>query len=347
LLRNNTIAGYKYNFGVSYGYYFQDIDASNTVDGKPIYYWINRQNDEIPSDAGYVAIVNSTNIRVEGLELKNNYQGVLIANSNDLTIRHNNVTNNRYGIRFEFSLNNTISENDVTDNSYDGISFVSSRDNDVYRNRIMGPYGTGISLDSSSNNTFSQNEITNNTDGIFLSSSLDNTVSGNNISLNYDGIWLVASSNNTIYHNNFINNTNQVGFWAESLLNVWDNGYPSGGNCWSDYTGIDAYSGPYQNITGSDGIGDMPYVIDENNTDRYPLGVFGVHLLGDLNQDGIVNVLDAIQAASAFGSHAGDPKWNEQADINRDGVVNILDVIVLANNFGKHSWETLLLISAR
>jgi hypothetical protein len=57
-----------------------------------------------------------------------------------------------------------------------------------------------------------------------------------------------------------------------------------------------------------------------------------------LNQDGIVNILDAIQAASAFGSYPGHPKWNEQADINRDGVVNILDVIILANNFGKHSF---------
>jgi len=58
-------------------------------------------------------------------------------------------------------------------------------------------------------------------------------------------------------------------------------------------------------------------------------------LLGDLNLDGIVNMLDAIEAASAFGSHAGDPRWDEQADINRDGVVNILDIITLANNFGK------------
>jgi nitrous oxidase accessory protein NosD len=53
--------------------------------------------------------------------------------------------------------------------------------------------------------------------------------------------------------------------------NTWDDGYPSGGNYWSNYTGIDEYSGPSQNETGSDGIGDTPYVIDENNTDRYPL----------------------------------------------------------------------------
>jgi hypothetical protein len=119
-------------------------------------------------------------------------------------------------------------------------------------------------------------------------------------------------------------------------MNVWDDGYPSGGNYWSDYTSTDLYSGPYQNETGRDGIGDIPYVIDTDNQDNYPLMPPYVPVLGDLNQDGIVNILDAIQAASAFGSHAGHPKWNEQADINRDGVVNILDVIILANNFGKH-----------
>jgi hypothetical protein len=51
----------------------------------------------------------------------------------------------------------------------------------------------------------------------------------------------------------------------------WDAGYPSGGNFWSDYNGTDSQNGSYQNQTGSDGIGDTPYVIDANNTDRYPL----------------------------------------------------------------------------
>jgi hypothetical protein len=54
-------------------------------------------------------------------------------------------------------------------------------------------------------------------------------------------------------------------------VNRWDNSYPSGGNYWSDYTGFDLYSGPYQNETGSDGIGDTPYVIDADNQDNYPL----------------------------------------------------------------------------
>jgi hypothetical protein len=54
-------------------------------------------------------------------------------------------------------------------------------------------------------------------------------------------------------------------------VNFWDVDYPSGGNYWSDYGGVDVYSGPYQNETGSDGIGDTPYILDENNIDHYPL----------------------------------------------------------------------------
>ncbi|MDH5389906.1 MAG: dockerin type I domain-containing protein [Candidatus Bathyarchaeota archaeon] len=50
-----------------------------------------------------------------------------------------------------------------------------------------------------------------------------------------------------------------------------DDGYPSGGNYWSDHIDVDQHSGPYQNETGSDWICDYPYVINENNTDNYPL----------------------------------------------------------------------------
>lgn len=55
------------------------------------------------------------------------------------------------------------------------------------------------------------------------------------------------------------------------MCQLLDDGYPSGGNYWSDYSGVDEKSGPNQDLSGSDGIGDTPYVIDENNTDHYPL----------------------------------------------------------------------------
>ena len=40
MLRNNIMTGTTYNFAVQ-GEYEQDVDSSNRVDGKPIFYWVN------------------------------------------------------------------------------------------------------------------------------------------------------------------------------------------------------------------------------------------------------------------------------------------------------------------
>ncbi len=99
----------------------------------------------------------------------------------------------------------------------------------------------------------------------------------NDLTANGDGIHLLDSSGNLLYHNNFLNNTRQVFDLAwthpgiQPSIDTWDNGYPSGGNYWSDYSGVDKKSGINQDRHGSDGIGDTPYVIDENKQDNYPL----------------------------------------------------------------------------
>jgi len=91
----------------------------------------------------------------------------------------------------------------------------------------------GIRLYASSNCTVFGNSAVNNSQyGIWLYDSFGN-VSGNNLASNKFGIELYFSSNNKIYHNNFINNTSQV--YSYQSINVWDDGYPSGGNYWSDY----------------------------------------------------------------------------------------------------------------
>ena len=56
-----------------------------------------------------------------------------------------------------------------------------------------------------------------------------------------------------------------------STPNMWDDGYPSGGNYWSDHVTVDDYSGINQDELGSDGIVDEPYIIDDYNRDNYPL----------------------------------------------------------------------------
>ena len=86
---------------------------------------------------------------------------------------------------------------------------------------------------------------------------------------NGQGVNLFDASRSKFYHSNFVNNTVQVNHGFGSNC-AWDDGYPSGGNYWSDYWGADEKSGPYQNETGSDGISDEPY----NAGDRHPLMSF-------------------------------------------------------------------------
>jgi parallel beta-helix repeat protein len=127
----------------------------------------------------------------------------------------------------------------------------------------------GVLLAFTSNAKITGNNLANNGAGIYLWSSPNNTVSSNNVTNNGYGIISVSSSNNNIFHNIFTDNPTQT--YTEDSSNIWDDGYPSGGNRWSDYTGTDIYSGPFQNETDSDGIGDSRYTVDPNNIDQYPL----------------------------------------------------------------------------
>lgn len=135
--------------------------------------------------------------------------------------------------------------------------------------------GIGLYLSESSNNIIANSffdSVFVNVDLIAFISSFNNTFSGNTVSSNWaPSVYLDDSSGNKFFGNSFnVYYAEQVRVLGDSA-NVWDQGYPSGGNHWNDYNGTDFYTGPYQNETGSDGIGDTPYVFDENNQDYYPL----------------------------------------------------------------------------
>lgn len=152
-----------------------------------------------------------------------------------------------------------------------GIWLFQSSDNKVLRNTITNnTYGVWI---FAVGNTLSDNIITHNSDsGVVIDiNSSNNTISGNNITNNNRGVWLILAFDNKFYHNNFIDNTQHVHILVSMYANVWNNAYPSGGNYWSAFGGMDVRSGAYQNVTGSDGICDTLYIIDGYNQDNYPL----------------------------------------------------------------------------
>ena len=113
-----------------------------------------------------------------------------------------------------------------------------------------------------------------------------------------------------------------------------DNGYPSGGNYWSDYNGTDLFYGSDLNYTGRDGIGDIPYFINETNIDYHPLMIPYPPIPGDVNNDGKVRIDDILAIALAFGSDYGGPKYEPILDLNDDGKIRIDDILIASQNFG-------------
>ena len=220
-------------------------------------------------------IIQKDNITLDGagytVQGTGSGTGIYLFGRHNVIVKNISVKSKLYGIYLEQSSDNTILRS-TTESGTFGIWLLDSVRNNIVANNVTENY-YGISLMSfSNNNTITENRVANNT-GTYAA-----------------GVYLYISSNNSFYHNIFTGNTVQrtsqvydaawdcadPGFTAPSV-NIWDNGYPSGGNYWSNYNGTDMYKGAYQNEAGIDGIGDQPYIVDANvtialnNTDRYPL----------------------------------------------------------------------------
>ena len=242
-----------------------------------------------------VILESSSDVTVSGSHITDNGVGgiQIYLSSNNMIFGNNITANNDYGIAINYgSSNNSISENDVMANSLSGILLTgSSYNNSVFENNIKANNWEGIYASGSFNNYIYRNDIVNNDIGIgheasnytsivennitanfyhgiyLYEYSNYNIVSGNNIISNGNGIWLSGFSNNRFYHNNLVDNTQQVHVYITGYDNTWDDGYPSGGNYWSDY--VKRYPDA-EELNGS-GLWDTAYVIDGNNQDRYPL----------------------------------------------------------------------------
>jgi len=208
MLRNNIMTNNTHNFEVQ-GEYTNDIDVSNTVNEKKIIYWVNQQDMTVPSDAGYVALVNCTGITVQELNLANNGQGVILFSTTGSTITKNSITNTGDAIYIAESSGNTISGNNLANNV------------------------NGIRGQASSDNTISSNNITTNESGIYFSgASTSNIISGNNITTNtVDGMNLWGSTNTDVEANTIINNTeNGINFFESMDNRIVGNNIAENGN---------------------------------------------------------------------------------------------------------------------
>jgi hypothetical protein len=196
-------------------------------------------------------------------------KGVGCFGSNN-TVKQNIITgaaeiggNGKYNLFF----NNTI------ENTY-GILLVdygapyTSDGNEIFSNIVKNcSYGLNIRLSNSKSNLIYNNYLANNTVGIeVMEQGINTEIYTNKVSENEYGIKIdelnLEKENITLYHNNFIANKYQVSINTQTILRGLRFDSNREGNYWSDYNGTDA---------NQDGVGDTPYIINDNYQDRYPL----------------------------------------------------------------------------
>lgn len=288
----NMIDKNRYNFGVFGGRnlrdYIHSIDDSNLVNGKPVYYIVNKKNLTMSHTThpqiGYLALINCTNVKVENLTItEENDRGIHLAYTNNSTIINNNIKKDFVGVMLLSSSSNTISGNHIASQNT-GILLIESCNNILIGNKIVNNSYHGIDSSRSSNNSISGNEIRDNGCGIWLILSFGYHISKNNVTNNQEGLHCYSSPNNIIYRNDISANKNGISFGNASNNKVFEN------NIFANKIGIGLWGGNvsvyhnnFVNNTSHVGLLSSTSTLDNGLEGNYWSNYTDV----DLNHDGI------------------------------------------------------------
>jgi parallel beta-helix repeat protein len=255
----------------------------HTIIGPGIWMWNSTQRMWDVSTG--ITVRGRTGVTVKNCRVTNFAGGIWVFRSDGNTLLNNTVYENTWGgISVSFSINNSFLDNTVystQDAVAAGFSVEMSFGN-IFKGNVAYDNGIGFGLGEFEKEIFEEERGFTPEEydvNIFeANTARDNTQAGFHIG----SLSVNPPFSNVFFHNNLIDNAIQVGV-PLGYANSWDDGYPSGGNYWSDYEGVDA---------DGDGIGDMPYVIrsvslefdeegdepylvsgepDGNNVDKYPL----------------------------------------------------------------------------
>jgi len=208
VFRNNQMKNNTINF-VDLTYEKSDVDASNTINGKPIYYLVNQQNETVPADASMVRLEGCSNMTVPNLDIKYTYKAISLFNSSNCKVYGNTLTDNEIGISLRNSSNNAIIGNELLNNSNDAIEQYDSENTSIANNLIRANGGgidsSGYTARGSVNAVISSNQIIAN--GVGIQAGTGCTIIGNYIEGNgQHGIYFWDISNSRVYKNNITQN---------------------------------------------------------------------------------------------------------------------------------------------
>jgi parallel beta-helix repeat protein len=166
ILRDNNMYSNKYNLeihGSNPGHFYHDIDTSNMVDGKLVYYFFNESGLVLSGieDIGFLGLIKCTSISVEGLTIDiSNRHGILLVETTDSTIASSTISNSAWGIYLFKSSSNTIIDCKTSGakTTYGIEIFHGSSNNNILDCEVKG----GILIEKAPDNKLRNNIITGN-----------------------------------------------------------------------------------------------------------------------------------------------------------------------------------------
>jgi parallel beta-helix repeat protein len=212
--------------------------------------------------------VQCDNVSVSGFKLLYGYAGISVGEVKHCNISGNRIAGNQHGILLVGASFSNVTENYFEQIGLSGAIRLSYSTNNLVTGNYIKACNEGIQiLLGSKNNTVTGNTITDCDDvAIRLQYADNNTIARNDVSNSGIGTSIYVANNNTITKNNYVNNIEQLpsGEWEWYAKTFGYNGSQNiiNQNYWSDYNGTD---------NDRDGIGDTPYVINDENQDNHPL----------------------------------------------------------------------------
>ncbi len=208
---------------------------------------------------GGVKVFSPGNIQASGFFIEHTITGGLILGSSNNDVNFGSFEDNVFtsmhdGYAFQVSSNDNIISNIRITSTASGLDLSGGTGN-IIRDSTFAGLNSGIKLGEMGpayGNTIICNDFVD----------INNSIVGRHV--------FSGSGNNLIHHNNFLG----YGMAYEDGVDIWDDGYPNGGNYWASHVSNDTFRGPNQDIPGPDGIADDRFEIYDlsidKNFDRYP-----------------------------------------------------------------------------
>ncbi|MBP1909981.1 NosD domain-containing protein [Methanolobus bombayensis] len=219
-MTGNIMSQNTYDFRINDGSvsnFLHNIDSSNLVDNKPIYYWSSLSDEVISAnastmDAGVIYLVNCSNVSVADYNVVNasGYQGVVFAHTDDSTMENITVSGGYYGSYFYYSDNNMLTDSNFSDADQRCVYIYNSNNYTLANNSVYDNSNYGIYLYSTNEITITDNTLSGNRFGICPNNAINSTATNNTFSGNTYGIYTTYSSCDyaVLTGNVFINNSN-------------------------------------------------------------------------------------------------------------------------------------------